>query len=142
MSRALACAGAALIVLIGAGFAGAQSVEYVTGLTNPHELNRGPGFNLAIWKIVFLAIIFWMWVLTTDWISRDSVELGKSIGLPFEIWNPIAVFSFLVVFIVSMLIPIYFVGLLLSLIAYIAPLATYITLRNGKVTNEQKVLTP
>lgn len=140
MSRALTCAGAALLVLVCAGLAGAQ--EYVTGLTDPHQLNRGPGFNLALWKIFFLAVIFWMWVLTTDWISRDTAEIGKAIGLPSEVWNPVAVFSFLLVFVVSMLIPIYFVGLLLILIAYIAPLATYIALRNGKVTNEQKVLTP
>lgn len=140
MSRALTMAGAALIVFLAAGLANAQ--EYITGLPDPHQLNRGPGFNLALWKIFLLAIIFWMWVLTTDWISRDTVEFGKSIGLPAEVWNPIAVFSFLLVFVVSMLIPIYFVGLLLILIAYIAPLATYIVLRNGKVTNEQKVLTP
>jgi type II secretory ATPase GspE/PulE/Tfp pilus assembly ATPase PilB-like protein len=141
MSRALIGAGAALIVLFGAGLAEAQ-VNYTTGLAEPHAINRGPGFYLAIWKIVILALIFWMWVKTTDWVSRDTAEFGKSIDLPAEVWNPIVVFSFLVAFIIAMLIPIYFVGLLLVLIAYIAPLATYIVLRNGKVTNDQKVLTP
>ncbi|WP_254512183.1 ATPase, T2SS/T4P/T4SS family [Anatilimnocola floriformis] len=142
MSRALPCAGAALIVLIGVGLAHAQPPEYVTGLPGPHELNRGPGFNLAIWKVVFLLITFFMWAFTTDWMGRDTHELGKSIGMPAEVWNPIAVFTFLGVFIVSMLIPIFLVGYFLILTAYLAPLITYIVLRNQKVTNERKVLTP
>lgn len=143
LSRALPCAGAALIVLFGCGLASAQ--EYSTGLPGAHELNRGPGFNLALWKLVFLLLTFFMWVFTTDWISRDTHEIGKSIGLPGEVWNPIAVFTFFFVFIIAMLIPTpvaFFIGFPLLLIAYIAPLATYISLRNGRVTNERKVLTP
>ena len=142
MSRALPIAGAALIVLIGASLAQAQQPDYVTGLTGPHELNRGPGFNLAIWKLVFLLLTFFMWVFTTDWVNRDTHEFGKSIGMPAEVWNPLVVFTFLLIFIISMLIPIFAVGYLLILIAYLAPLITYILMRNKQVTNERKVLTP
>lgn len=142
MSRALPCAGAALIVLIGAGLLSAQAPEYATGFSEPHKLNRGPGFNLAIWKIVFLLIPFFMWVFTTDWISRDTHEIGKSIGLPGEVWNPLTVFVFLVIFIGAMYIPIFLAGYALVLLAYFVPLVTYIALRNGRVTNERRVLTP
>jgi type II secretory ATPase GspE/PulE/Tfp pilus assembly ATPase PilB-like protein len=130
---------AALIVLIGGGALHAQ--EYATGLPD-HELNRGPGFNLAIWKLVFLLLTVWMWVKTTDWINRDSLEIGKSIGLPPDIWNPITVFIFLVAFIITLLIPIFLAGYAVLLLAYFIPLGTYIALRNGRVTQEQKVLTP
>ncbi|QDU29693.1 Putative type II secretion system protein E [Anatilimnocola aggregata] len=143
MSRIVtSCIGAALIVLIGAGVAQAQFIEYISGLEDPHAMIRGRGFYLAIWKIVLLLLVFWMWVKTTDWINRDSGEIGNSIGLPPDLWNPIVVFSFLLTFVIAMLIPIYLAGFFLILIAYIAPLATYIALRNGRVTNERKVLTP
>lgn len=138
----LTCAGAALIVLIGADLAQAQFVPYTTGLTEEHALNRGPGWNLALWKIFALLFVFWVWVKTADWISRDSGEIGKSIGMPQEVWNPIIVFSFLLVFVIAMLIPIFLAGYVLVLIAYIAPMATYIVMRNAQVTNERKVLTP
>ena len=128
------CTAAALIVLIGAGMADAQWTDYATGDSDPHAIARGPGFYLGIWKIVLLALIFWMWVKTTDWINRDSNEIGKSIGLPPDVWNPVAVFSFLVVFIIAMLIPIFLAGYFLILIAYFVPLITYIALRNGRVT--------
>ncbi|WP_425614121.1 ATPase, T2SS/T4P/T4SS family [Anatilimnocola sp. NA78] len=136
------CSVAALIVLIGVGVADAQWAEYTTGESDPHTLNRGGGWYLAIWKILLLLFTFWMWVKTTDWISQDTHEIGKSIGLPPEVWNPVAVFSFLLVFIIAMLIPIFFAGYFLILVAYIAPLATYIALRNSRVTKERKVLTP
>jgi general secretion pathway protein E len=138
----MTCAGAALIVLIGADLAQAQFVEYSTGLSEEHAINRGPGWYLAAWKIFLLLFLFWMWVKTSDWVSRDSGEIGKSIGMPQEVWNPVVVFSFLLVFVIAMLIPIFFAGYALLLIAYIAPLATYIVMRNSQVTAERKVLTP
>lgn len=140
MSRALPCAGAALIVLVGSGLLHAQ--EYATGMPGPHELNRGPGFNLAIYKIVLLICLLLAWVFTTDFINRDSVEIGKSIDLPPEIWNPIAVFSFLGAFILAFLMPMFILGFLIVFLAEVVPIAIYITLRNGRVTNERKVLTP
>ncbi len=141
-SCALTCAGAALIVLIGGGDLHAQQVDYVTGLTEPHALNRGPGFYLAIWKFVFLLLLFWMWVKTTDWLNRDCLEIGKSIGLPPDVWNPVVVFSFFLAFIIALFIPIFLVSYALIFVAYLAPLVTYILLRNGRVTTERKVLTP
>jgi type II secretory ATPase GspE/PulE/Tfp pilus assembly ATPase PilB-like protein len=138
----MTCAGAALIVLIGADLAQAQFVEYSTGLSEEHAINRGPGWYLAAWKIFLLLFVFWMWVKTSDWVSRDSGEIGKSIGMPQEVWNPVVVFSFLLVFVIATLIPIFFAGYALLLIAYIAPLATYIVMRNSQVTAERKVLTP
>ena len=65
----------------------------------PARHRRGPGFYLAIWKILLLLlVVFWMWVKSADWVSRDSDEMGDAIGMPAKIWNPIMVFSFLLVF--------------------------------------------
>ncbi len=106
-------------------------------------LDRGPGDYLAWYKLLLCALVFFFWVRTTDWINRDSLELGDSIGMPAIVWNPIAVFPFLVAFLFAALtIPFFAAGFPVLLLSYIAPLATYIIIRNSRVTSEQKVLTP
>ena len=50
--------------------------------------------------------------------------------------------AFLVSFLLAVSIPLFAVGYTLLFIAWVAPLATYILMRNGRVTDEQKVLTP
>lgn len=108
-----------------------------------NPLQRGPGDYLAWYKILACALVFIFWVRTTDWINRDSLEIGESIGMPAIVWNPIAVFPFLVAFLFAALtIPFFAAGFPILLVAYIAPLTTYILMRNARVTDEQKVLTP
>ena len=94
---------ALVLVLLGASSLLAQWPAYSSGLPDPHAIQRGPGFNLAIYKILLLLIPFWAWVKSADWVSRDTAELGEAIGMPAQIWNPIVVFSFLAVFMVVML---------------------------------------
>ena len=106
-------------------------------------LQRGPGDYLAWYKILCCALVFLFWVRTTDWINRDSLEIGDSIGMPAIVWNPIAFFPFLVAFLFAALtIPFFAAGFPILLVAYLAPLITYILMRNSRVTDEQKVLTP
>lgn len=108
-----------------------------------HTLVRGGGFYFAIYKLLLLAGLFFLWVKTTDWVGRDTAEIGEGIGMPGYIWNPIIVFSFLAAFVILTLeIPIFAAGYGLLLVAYVAPLAVYIVQRNGKVTEDRKVLTP
>ncbi len=102
----------------------------------------GPGDYLAWYKLLACAILVFFWVRTTDWINRDTFEVGDNVGMPAQIWNPIVVFTFLVAFLLAISIPLFVVGYALLLVAYVAPLATYIVMRNGRVTDEQKVLTP
>ena len=88
-------------------------------------------------------LVFWLWVKSADWVSRDSLELGDAIGMPAKIWNPIMVFSFLLVFISSAWrfrssSP----ALRWSLLAYAVPFVIYVVQRNGKVTQDKKVFTP
>ena len=81
-------AGACLILLVGPEWAYAQDWSY-----SGDPLERGSGFYLAWPKILGLWIVFLMWVYTTDWVSRDTDEIGEGIGMPAHIWNPIIVFS-------------------------------------------------
>ena len=104
---------------------------------------RGPGFYFAIYKIVLLMIPFWLWVKTADWLGRDAALHSDKTGLTTDIWNPIAVFSFLFTFMVLGLgVPIFFAGYALVWLAYIVPLAIYVTQRNAKVRPDDRVFTP
>lgn len=128
---------AALLVLAGGGQLSAQEAwpEYTA------NFERGPGFYLAMWKLVSLCVLVWLWVKSADWVSRDSLELGEAIGMPARIWNPLIVFSFLAAFLMAVTVPIFAIGGLLALLAYAGPFITYVVMRNGKVTEEKKVFT-
>ena len=134
---------AAAILLVGADILLAQG--YDPAYRPPgggNAIDRGPGFYLAGYKLFLLVLVFLLWVYTTDWISRDSVELGEGIGMPWQAWGPIAVFSFFVVFFAATLnIPFFWAGYPLLVLSWFVPLTIYIVMRNGRVTQEQKVLT-
>ncbi len=120
----------------------AQSYAPYSPAGGGNSIERGPGFYLASWKLLLLAIVFFLWVYTTDWISRDSLELGDGIGMPWQVWGPIAVFSFFVVLFAATLNSPYFAaGYPLLVLAWFVPLIVYVVLRNGRVTHEKKVLT-
>ncbi len=103
---------------------------------------RGPGGYLAWYKLLACWILVLFWVRAADWINRDSLEVGDNIEMPARVWNPIMVFSFLVAFLLAISLPLFPLGYMLLVVAYVAPLATYVLMRNGRVTEEQRVLTP
>jgi type II secretory ATPase GspE/PulE/Tfp pilus assembly ATPase PilB-like protein len=130
-------AGACLILLVGPEWAFAQDWSY-----SGDPLERGSGFYLAWPKILGLWIVFLMWVYTTDWVSRDTDEIGEGIGMPAHIWNPIIVFSFLPIFaIVALVIPLYAISIGLVVLAYFVPIGIYVFQRNAKVQDDEKVMT-
>ncbi|HEX5106442.1 MAG TPA: hypothetical protein VFV87_21635, partial [Pirellulaceae bacterium] len=136
--RVLTCVAALLLVLLIGGELLAQEAAWPTYSGG----NRGPGFYLALYKIFLLLLVFWMWVKSADWVSRDSLELGDAIGMPAKIWNPIMVFSFLVALVVLGLgIPIFLASFAVVLLAYAVPFVIYVVQRNGKVTEDKMVFT-
>jgi type II secretory ATPase GspE/PulE/Tfp pilus assembly ATPase PilB-like protein len=131
-------AAALLLLLTGGGELLAQDAwpQYTTPFA------RGPGWYFAFYKIFLLLLVFWMWVKSADWVSRDTLEMGEAIGMPYQVWNPIMVFSFLLVFMTLGLgVPIFFGGFALALLAWLVPFAIYVVQRNGKVTDDKKVFT-
>ena len=104
---------------------------------------RGPGFYLNFWLKLFpLMLVFWLWVKSADWVSRDTAEMGEAIGMPAQVWNPIMVFTFLAVFMTLGLgLPLFAGGFVLVLLAYLVPFVIYVVQRNGKVTQDKKVFT-
>ncbi len=100
--------------------------------------SRGTGFYLDPWKILSVWILFLCWVRSTDWISTDS----QIMKLRWAVWNPVAYFTFFVALMLFFLIPNFFIGFFLLLVAYIAPLTTYVIQRNKAVKSSfDKVFT-
>jgi type II secretory ATPase GspE/PulE/Tfp pilus assembly ATPase PilB-like protein len=113
-----------------------------TGLSDPNAIARGPGFYVAIWKLVMLLVVVWLWVKSAGWVGTDTEEIGDAIGMPGRVWNPIMVFAPLLGFLLAITIPIFFAGWALMLLLYLGPFIAYVAMRNGKVTSDQKVFTP
>ncbi len=99
---------------------------------------RGSGFYLDPWKLLSVWILFLYWVRTVDWISQDAQE----VKLRWALWNSIAFFSFFLGLLLFFAIKVFFVGITLLLISYVAPLVSYVVYRNKQVrASSDKVFT-
>jgi type II secretory ATPase GspE/PulE/Tfp pilus assembly ATPase PilB-like protein len=132
----------AILVLAGASAILAGGADTLlaadTSLWPPTTFTRGSGFYLDPWKLLSVWILFLCWVRSADWISQDSQQLN----FRWTMWNAVTFFSFFVGLLLFFIIPVYFVGIVLLLIAYVAPLATYVTIRNKQVrSSSDKVFT-
>lgn len=99
---------------------------------------RGAGFYLSWVRVLACWLVFLAWVKTSDWLNEDVQETR----LGYMRWNPIVFGTFMVAFVSVWLIPMFWVGFPLLLVAYIAPLATYIVYRNKRVEEHERVMTP
>jgi general secretion pathway protein E len=103
------------------------------------NMSRGPGMYLNLFKFVPVVIVYLLWAWTTNWVEHDTRELNN---LKFEVWNSALFFSGVLGLILVLVIPIYFLGLGLLLLAYFVPILSYVFARNQTVPDDQKVLTP
>jgi type II secretory ATPase GspE/PulE/Tfp pilus assembly ATPase PilB-like protein len=133
-----------LVVLAGAVVIGAIDAQVLLAADDSSwpsmgvRFYRGNGAYLSPWKIFCTWLIFLSWVGTTDWISQDA----QALKLRYTLWNPIVFFTFLVSLLLLWILPWFAVGIVLLVIAYAAPLGTYIVYRNRQVTSRyDKVLT-
>jgi type II secretory ATPase GspE/PulE/Tfp pilus assembly ATPase PilB-like protein len=127
-----------IVLLLGACDAATALAQAPTPIGPPVTLpERGPGFYFSIWKLGLFLALFWLWVKTTDWVNQDEYRIGVN----HAIWNPVVVFSFPAAILLFFLVPWFWVGYTLMLLAYVIPLAVYIVHRNSKVEYHQKVMT-
>ncbi len=133
MRRSLRILPAAVVIWI-------ASSQVVCAQTADYPLSdgwSGPGFYLNLLKIAACWAIFAMWIYTTDWVSSDAQDRK----LDYKRWNPIVFGTFFGTFVLTWLIPFFWVDLVLLLVAYIAPLTTYVVLRNKVAAPSERVLT-
>ena len=97
----------------------------------------GPGLYFSLLKIAAAYILFMMWVYTTDWVSTDAQELK----LQYRRWNPVVFGTFLGAFMLVWVLPWFAASYPLLVIAYVAPLASYVVHRNKQVHTSERVLT-
>lgn len=98
----------------------------------------GKGNYVALWKVIFVILIYLAWVYSTDWLSTDCLKYKMGVAK----WVPIAYGSFLGTLLLFWLIPWFWLGIVLVLAAYITPLVIYIRLRNSDLSYGEQVMTP
>jgi type II secretory ATPase GspE/PulE/Tfp pilus assembly ATPase PilB-like protein len=131
------------VVVFAAVSAAGASIALAADATWPNltvdpKTFRGPGFYLSLLKMSAAWLVFLAWVKTTDWISTDCQEMKK---LNYQQWNPIVVGSFMAAFVLLWLLPSFWIGFPLLVIAYAVPLTVYIVRRNSEVSPSERVLT-
>ena len=133
----LTLAGLALIAL--GAVAPASAADFGMLVAQSAIMPRGPGFYLNLFKFVPVVLLYLLWARTTYWVDDDMKDLGN---LRFETWNSIVFGTGLLGFAMALLLPIYFLGLLMLLLLDFGPLFYYIIQRNATVPDDRKVLTP
>ena len=98
---------------------------------------RGSGHYLNWIKIAVCWLLFLVWIATCDWVNADCQRRRFS----YAKWNSLVVFPFLVAYILTWVIPVFWLGLPLLLIAYAVPLWMYIVYRNNLVPPHEQVMT-
>ncbi len=94
-------------------------------------------------KLLGIWILFLIWVMSADWVNRDTQIYDLSYGK----WNPILFFPFLAVlllFAFPILIgfPNFWVAFGLLIVAYLVTYVPYVLTRNKSVELHQRVFTP
>jgi len=95
------------------------------------------GGYISIIKLVIFLALFFGWLWTVGWVHRDAelVDTNRSL------WTGVALGSGAFATILWLLIPVFWVGLLLFLIAVGISSLSYVSHRNGRVMDHDRVLT-
>lgn len=128
-----------LVLTLGAAAGSSAAEPFSPVLAQIQHMTRGPGLYLNLFKFVPVVLIYLLWARTTDWVEHDTKELNN---LRFGIWHSVIFFSGVLGLVLALAIPVYFLGLGLLLLAYFAPILSYVFVRNQTVPDDQKVLTP
>lgn len=99
------------------------------------KLKSGGYFNIL--KIVALLFFYLLWVKSTDWLSADAVQFKKD----WRKWNAIAVGAFVGAFAVALLLPWFWLGITLVILAYLVPFVMYVRYRNEDMNPADMVFT-
>jgi type II secretory ATPase GspE/PulE/Tfp pilus assembly ATPase PilB-like protein len=104
-----------------------------------HRFYRGPGFYHAWYKLLLIIVVFWFWVKTTDWISRDCEMVHETTGMHGYLWNSITVASLMFGMLAVLFIPFFILGYPIYLLAMIVPFVVYTLMRNSHFEGADRV---
>ena len=94
------------------------------------------GGYISLWKLVFFVLGFVAWAPLVKWVFTDSQAVRTN---PF-VWTLAIALSGIITLFLWLVIPVFFVGLLLHLIVVAGTAMAYVTQRNSKVADFEKVL--
>ncbi|MCB9853284.1 MAG: Flp pilus assembly complex ATPase component TadA [Phycisphaerales bacterium] len=97
-----------------------------------------PGGNFSVLKIILFALAFFVWVQNAAWASND---LRKKLLLTRSVWNWAIFLTGLLCLVVWLLVPIFWVSLIVYLVIYVPTIIGYVVFRNKRVPPSQTVLT-
>lgn len=92
---------------------------------------------ISIIKFAVFLVLFFLWVWLISWTYEDS----QAVGTKEHLWTAVILATGAVAALLWLIIPVFFVGLLLYLIAAGAAAISYVMHRNSLVPQSDKVLT-
>ena len=108
-----------------------------------HSIPRSNKLSISMWKLPLLWILFLIWVRSVDWVNQDSQKYDLGYGL----WNALIFFpglAALLLFVFPFFLPfpaVYFLGLGVLAIAWLATFVPFVLVRNKAVEKHQRVFT-
>jgi hypothetical protein len=99
---------------------------------------RGPGGGLALVPLAIWWLCVLGWAATVDWLSRDARKHKFRPAL----WSTVVALPLAIMALVAWWIPSAWAGIILMLVAWVAPVVAYAVLRNRQVPEEERILTP
>ncbi len=99
---------------------------------------RGGGFYFSLYKIILLFVVFLAWVKFADFLNCDIIEKRQN----YALWNPIIVGSFVAALFLFWILPFFWLGWPLLLIAAFVPGYVYALKRNPAFSRGESILTP
>ena len=105
--------------------------------------DRGAGNYFSVFKLVLPLLVFFCWLMSTDWLSQDCQRLK----LGWQRWNAIVVGTFLGCYILhwTLLSALgswsFYIAFPVVLLGYLGPTLQYVKKRNASTTAEDRVLT-
>jgi type II secretory ATPase GspE/PulE/Tfp pilus assembly ATPase PilB-like protein len=98
---------------------------------------RGPGFYFDPFKMILLLLAYFAWLATCRWVDRDTIALE----LPTANWNSLMFGCGLLGLLLVWAMPSFWISFLILLVLYLSSSLTYVSVRNKKVPDDQRVLT-
>jgi general secretion pathway protein E len=98
---------------------------------------RGTGFYYNPYKIVFFLAVYFSWIATCGWVSRDIDKLES----PATLWTTLLLAAGLLGMAVVWVFPVFWVALFLFLAGYVGAALLYLKVRDGMVEPEHRLLT-
>jgi len=95
------------------------------------------GGYISLWKLLLFVLAFFAWAPLTNWVFTDT----QAVRTNTFIWTLTMAVSGFVTLFLWLLIPVFFVGLVFYLIVFSGVAMAYLTHRNSRVADFEKVLT-